>query len=391
MFKTLKDAKLEGKRVIVRVDFNVPLDDKGNVSEDDRIAAAIPTINYLLERGCKVILMSHLGRPDGKVVDGLRIGGVAKRISKLLGKDVKKLDDCVGRGVAAAIGKMENKDVVLLENLRFHAEEEANDKNFAKALASLADVYVNDAFAASHRAHASVVRIAEFLPSYGGLLLEKEVRELGSLLEKPSRPFVAVLGGAKVSDKIRLIENLLKKADRILLVGAMAFTFLKAEGCKVGSSRVEDDFVSDAKKLLKSEMVALPVDVVAANKFDAKARAKIVDACSIPDGWLGLDIGPETLKAFSKELSGARTILWNGPAGVFEFERFSEGTEKLARIISESKAASIIGGGDTIAAVKKFGLYGKFSYVSTGGGAMLEFLEGKKLPAIEALEKSKLR
>lgn len=385
MFKTLKDAEIEGKRVIVRVDFNVPLDDRGNVVEDDRIAASIPTIKYLIERNCKIILMSHLGRPDGKVVEGLRMDGVAKCLSQLLGKNVKKLADCVGSEVAAAVGKMKNKDVVLLENLRFHVEEEANDKNFAKALASLADVYVNDAFAASHRAHASVVGITEFLPSCAGLLLEKEVGELGSLLESPERPFIAVLGGAKVSDKVGLIENLLKKADRILIVGAMAFTFLKAKGCKVGSSRVDEAFVADAKKLLESKRIVLPVDIVAADKFDANARTKIVAAGSIPDGWVGLDIGPETLNIFRNDISSAKTILWNGPAGVFEFERFSEGTKKLARMISESKAASVIGGGDTIAAVKKFGLYGKFSYASTGGGAMLELLEGKELPAIAAL------
>ncbi len=387
MLKTIKDADIEGKSAIVRVDFNVPVDDKGNIVEDDRIAAAIPTIKFLVEKNCKVILMSHLGRPEGKVVEGLRMDGVAKRLSQLLGKDVKKLDDCVGSEVEAAVREMKNRDVVLLENLRFHAEEEVNDGDFAKSLASLAEIYVNDAFAASHRAHTSVVGIVGFLPSYAGLLLEREVRELGSLLEKPARPFIAVLGGAKVSDKIMLISNLLKRADRILLAGAMAFTFLKAEGCKVGRSKVENDFLSDARKLLESKRLVLPVDIVAADRFDNEAKTKTVAAGSIPDGWLGLDIGPETLKAFSKETSAAKTILWNGPAGVFELEKFSEGTRKLAGIISESKAASIVGGGDTIAAVKKFGLQGRFSYVSTGGGAMLEFLEGKKLPAIAALGK----
>ncbi len=390
MFKALKDLDVKGKKVIVRVDFNVPLDDRGDVVEDDRIAAVIPTISYLLERKCKVILMSHLGRPDGKVVEGMRLDGVAKSLSELLGAKVRKLDDCVGNGVEAEVKKMKNSEVVLLENLRFHEGEEKNDRSFAKALASLADVYVNDAFAASHRAHASVVGITDFLPSCAGFLLEKEVKELGGLLGKPQSPFIAILGGAKVSDKIKLIENLLKKADKILVGGAMAFTFLKAKGLSVGKSKVEDGYVGEASRLLESGKVVLPVDVVAADNFEAGAKTKIVAADSVPDGWLGLDVGQGTIEVFRKELSGARTILWNGPVGVFEFERFSEGTKKLAVMISESMAVSIIGGGDTIAAVKKLGLFGKFSYSSTGGGAMLEFLEGKKLPAIEALEKAEV-
>ncbi len=386
MIKTVKDVEVDGKKIIVRVDFNVPVDEKGEVKEDDRIRAVVPTIKYLVERNCSVILMSHLGRPDGKVVEGLRLGGVARRLSQLLGKDVKKLGDCVGGAVEDAVMKMESGDVVLLENLRFHREEEENGVQFARALASLADVYVNDAFAVSHRAHASVAGIAGFMPSYAGLLLEKEVNELGSLLEKPARPFIAVLGGAKVSDKMKLIENLLKKADKILIGGAMAFTFLKAKGFGVGNSKVEDGYVSEAARLLESGKIVLPVDVVAADKFDAEAKARTVAADSVPVGWSGLDIGPGTLAIFKKELDSAKTIMWNGPAGVFEFERFSGGTKGLALMISGSKATSIIGGGDTIAAAKKFGLNGKFSYVSTGGGAMLEFLEGKKLPGIKALE-----
>ncbi len=390
MFKTLKDVDVEGKRVIVRVDFNVPLDEKGDVTESDKIAASVPTIRYLTGKDCKVILTSHLGRPGGRVVESLRMDGVAKSLSKLLGLRVRKLDDCTGNDVEAEVKKMKSSEVVLLENLRFYEGEEKNDRNFAKALASLAEFYVNDAFAASHRAHASVVGIAEFLPSCAGLLLEKEVKELGGLLEKPRRPFVAVLGGAKVSDKIRLIENLLKKADKILVGGAMAFTFLKARGLSTGNSKVENGSVKEAARLLESGKIVLPVDVVVADRFDASADSKIAGSESIPSGWFGLDIGPESMKMFERELGKAKTVVWNGPLGVFEFDKFAEGTLQLARFISKSGATTIIGGGDTIAAVKKLGLYGKFSYASTGGGATLEFLEGKKLPAIEALEKSKL-
>ncbi len=386
MLKTIKDVDIDGKKVIVRVDFNVPVDEKGKVKEDGRIRAVIPTIKYLLKRNCKVILMSHLGRPDGKVVESLRMGGVAKRLAQLLGKNVKKLDDCVGSEVAAAVRNMKDGDVVLLENLRFHKEEEENGRKFAKALASLADIYVNDAFSVSHRAHASVVGITEFLPGCAGLLMEREVKGLRGLLEKPQRPFVAVLGGAKVSDKIKLIENLLKKADKILVGGAMAFTFLKAKGFSVGNSKVEYGYVGEAARLLESGKIVLPVDVVAADKFDASAKAKVVAADSVPDGLIGLDIGPETLRVFKKELTSAKTIMWNGPAGVFEFDRFSGGTRELAMIISKSKATSVVGGGDTLAAVRKFGLSDAFSYASTGGGAMLEFLEGKKLPGLKALE-----
>ncbi len=387
MFKTLKDIDVTGKRVLVRVDFNVPLDKNGNVVEDDRIKAAIPTINYLFGRNCKVVLMSHLGRPDGKVVEGLRMDRVAKRLSKLLGKEVKKLDDCVGSEVAAVVNKMKNNDVVLLENLRFHAEEEGNDKQFAKALASLADIYVNDAFGASHRAHASVDAITQFLPGCAGLLMERELEVLGKLLESPERPFIAVLGGAKVSDKVKLIESLLKKVDKLIIGGAMAFTFLKARGLNVGKSKVEDSGISEALRLLESGKMVLPVDIVVADEFKADAKRRTVRSENIPSGWFGLDIGPESVKLFEKELERAKTVVWNGPLGVFEFDKFSEGTARLAHFLSKSKATTVIGGGDTIAAVRKAGVEGKFTHTSTGGGAMLEFLEGKKLPAIEALEK----
>ncbi len=383
MFKTLREADVKGKRVLVRADFNVE-------GDDNKIRATLPTLQYLLKNNCKIILVSHLGRPNGKVVEELRLDGVGKSLSRLLGKKVLKLDENAGRNVKKAVDEMKGGGVLLLENIQFNPGECKRDESFAKELASLADVFVLDAFGQSHRDYASLALIQKFLPSYAGLLLEKEVRELGSLLEKPQRPFVAVLGGAKVSDKIKLIESLLKKADKILIGGAMAFTFFKAKGFSSGNSKVEDGSVSEASRLLESGKMVLPVDVVIADRFDANADSRIVRSESIPSGWLGLDIGPESIKLFERELGKAKTVAWNGPMGVFEFDKFSKGTVELARFISGLTATTIVGGGDTLAAIKKAGVEGKFTHASTGGGAMLEFLEGKRLPAIEALEKARM-
>src|SRR3989344_3123879 len=346
MLKKLEDAYFEGKRVLVRVDYNVPLKD-GKVADDERLKASLPTIEFLLKKKCSIILMSHLGRPNGKVADEMKLDSIADRLSELLNMKVKKLDDCIGSEVSSAVEKMEKGEVVLLENLRFHNEEEENNEDFAKALASLADVYVNDAFGASHRAHASVVGITNFIPGYAGFLLEKEVKTLGNLLKSPKKPFIAVLGGAKASDKIRLIENLQKKADKILMGGAMAFTFLKAGGYETGNSKVENDSVGEAGRLMKKGKIVLPVDVVIADRFEENASSKAVCADNIEKGWAGLYIGPETVKIFKKGLEEAKTIVWNGPMGVFEFDKFAKGTDEIARFIANSKAATVIGGGDT--------------------------------------------
>jgi len=387
MLSTLKDVNVSGKRVLVRVDFNVPLDESNSIKDDARIRAALPTIKYLLDKNCSIILMSHLGRPKGKVIDGLRMDPVAGKLSELLNVKVRKLDNCVGPEVAEAVKMMTGRKVILLENLRFHKEEEANDPSFAKKLASFADIYVNDAFGASHRAHASVVAITKFIPGCAGLLLQKELEALNSLLTDPKKPFVAVLGGVKVSDKVKLIQNLLKKIDKLLVGGAMAFTFLKAMGYEVGKSKIENDFVNQAKKLMESGKIVLPVDAVVGDKLDKTARAKIVPVDGIAPDMLGLDIGPKTVSLFKKELDSARTVMWNGPMGVFEFPQFATGTVEIAKHISELNAKTVIGGGDTIAALKISHVGGTFTHISTGGGAMLEFLEGKTLSAIDALER----
>ncbi|MBS3100642.1 phosphoglycerate kinase [Candidatus Woesearchaeota archaeon] len=388
-FLTLNDLDAKGKRVLVRVDFNVPLDKKTNeIADDKRIRESLPTIKFLAERNAKVILCSHLGRPDGKVVDSLRMDKVALRLGQLLGRKAKKLNDCVGDEVKREIAGMNNGDVALLENLRFHPEEEANDENFSEQLAELADLYVNDAFGTCHRAHASTYGVAKHLRSAAGFLVEKELRVMGKAMENPDKPFIGILGGAKISDKIKVIENLLKKVDKLLIGGAMAFTFIKAEGKNVGASKVEDGQVDLAKKLLYNKKIVLPVDVVAANHFDANADSKIVDINDIPNGWLGLDIGPKTIENYKEILKNAKTVVWSGPLGVFEFEKFANGTKEIARFLTTLKATTIVGGGDTAAAAEKFGYAGKLTHVSTGGGASLEFFEGKKLPGIEALEES---
>ena len=388
-FFTLNDLDAKGKRVLVRVDFNVPLDKKtGEITDDKRIRETLPTIKFLTERNAKVILCSHLGRPDGKVVDSLRMDKVAFRLGQLLNKKVKKLNDCAGDYVKEEVMKMRDGDVVLLENLRFHPEEEENDDGFSRQLADLAELYVNDAFGTCHRAHASTYGAAQYLKSAAGFLVEKEIKIMGKAMENPDRPFVAVLGGVKVSDKIKVIESLLTKVDRLLLGGAMIFTFYKAQGKNIGSSKVDEAGIELAKKLMNNRKIVLPADVVIADKFDANANSKIADANSIPDGWMGLDIGPGAIDEYKGILSAAKTVVWNGPMGVFEFEKFANGTKEITKFLAELKATTIIGGGDSAAAVEKFGYAKKLTHVSTGGGASLEFFEGKKLPGIEALEQS---
>jgi len=388
--KTIKDLDIKNKRVLMRVDFNVPLDENLNITDDIRIKAAVPTIKYAVDNGAKVILMSHLGRPDGKVNDKMRLAPCAKRLEKLIGKPVLALKDCIGDDVKKAVAAMKPGEVVLLENLRFHAEEEANDPKFAKELASLGDVFVNDAFGTAHRAHASTEGVTHYLPSAAGFLVEKEIKYLGGAMDNPARPFIAILGGAKVKDKIKVIDNLLNKVDALLIGGGMAYTFLKAAGKTIGSSKLDKDGLDTAKAALdkaakKSVPILLPVDNIAADKFDAAANTKLVGE-DIPDGWMGLDIGPKTIKLFEDKLKSAKTIIWNGPLGVFEMDKFAKGTEEIAKYIAGLKGViSIIGGGDTAAAVAKFKVDDKMSHVSTGGGASLEYLEGDGLPGIDAL------
>ena len=386
---TVKDIDLKGKRVIIRVDFNVPLDGNLKITDDRRIREALPTIKYVLEKkAAKVILMSHLGRPEGKTTETLRLAPVAKKLEEFLAQKILMLEDCVGPKVQEKT-KNSVERVVLLENLRFHKEETKNDAAFAKQLASLADVYVNDAFGTAHRAHASTEGITPYLPSVAGFLLEKEITYLGKVVENPARPLVVILGGAKVSDKIELIENLIHKADAILIGGGMAYTFLKAQGKSIGTSKLEADKVEVAKALLEKAKAAgvnmtISSDFVVVTKFESSADMKIVK--DIPDGWMGVDIGPETRKRFKEILSSAKTIVWNGPVGVFENDAFAQGTKEIAEYIAGLKGVtSIVGGGDSAAAVSKFKLERAMTHISTGGGASLEFLEGKELPGIAAL------
>jgi 3-phosphoglycerate kinase len=387
---SVEDVELKGKRVLIRVDFNVPLDGK-QITDDTRIKAALPTINYVIEHGGKAILMSHLGRPEGKVAPELSLEPVARRLGDLLGKDVIMAPDCIGDQVKAMVSKMKEGDVVLLENLRFHAEEEKNDQDFAGKLAELADVYVNDAFGAAHRAHASTAGVTKYVSqAAAGLLMQKEINYIGEAIENPERPFVAILGGAKVSDKIGVIENLMKKADAIIIGGAMAYTFLKAQGEQVGNSLVEDDKLDLAREILKKSQdkdvpLYLPLDHVIGDRFAADANTKIVERGDIPDGWEGMDIGPATVEKYKGVLESARTIIWNGPVGVFEFDAFAKGSFAIAKVLAESDATTIIGGGDCVAAVQKSGYADKITHISTGGGASLELMEGKELPGIAAL------
>jgi phosphoglycerate kinase len=390
--QSVKDIDLKGKRVIIRVDFNVPLDERLNITDDMRIQAAVPTLKYILDqKPSKLIIMSHLGRPDGKAVDSMRLTPVAKRLEKLLGEKVLKLDDCVGETVRKRVETSQDR-VILLENLRFHKEEEKNDPKFAKELASLADIYVNDAFGTAHRAHASTEGITHYLPAVAGLLLQKELEYLGQAINKPKRPFAVILGGAKVSDKILLVENLIKKADYILIAGGMAYTFLKSQGKSIGNSKLEADKVDIAKKLLqeaktKGVHIELTQDFLVVKEFNDPSTRKIVD--TIEDGWQSLDIGPKTRKAFREILSKAKTVVWNGPVGVFEIDAYAEGTKDIAQFLAsltDKGVTTIIGGGDSAAAASKFGVDDKMTHISTGGGASLELLEGKVLPGVAALK-----
>ncbi len=388
--KMIRDVDVKGKRVLMRVDFNVPMNEKGEIVDDKRITAALPSIEYLIENEAKVILMSHFGRPKGQVVESMRMDPIATHLAKLLDKPVKKLDDCIGEEVQNAVNKMKNGDVILLENVRFHQEEEANDQAFAKQLAALGDVYVNDAFGTSHRAHASTAGVAQYLPAAAGFLMEKELEFLGQAVNNPKRPFLAILGGAKVKDKIAVIESLLNKVDILIIGGGMAYTFLKAKGYEVGNSLLDKERVEFCRGIMqqaeaKNVKLLLPVDVVAAKEFAADAENKIVAADNIPGNWQGLDIGPKTISLFSEAINEAATVVWNGPMGVFEWPAFASGTNNIAEALAKSKAITIIGGGDSAAAVEQAGLAHEITHVSTGGGASLEFLEGKELPGVASL------
>ena len=385
--KTVRDVSVKGKRVLMRVDFNVPLEN-GEVADDTRLRAALPTIRYLLEHSAALILMSHLGRPKGKISDELRLDPVARRLEELLGQEVIKLDDCAGAEVERAARALKPGQILLLENLRFHPQEEENDPTFAEQLASLGDVYVNDAFGTAHRAHASTVGVTQYLPAVAGLLMERELQMLGSVLKEPARPFVAILGGAKVSDKIGVIRSLLSRVDLLLLGGGMANTFLLAKGYELGESLVEKESLPVATEILAQAggKLVLPVDVVVADAFSEDANARTVGVKKVPPGWRILDIGPQTVGLFEQKLSDAGTVLWNGPMGVFEFPRFAAATVALASGLAKTKATTIVGGGDSAAALEQAGLANKMTHVSTGGGASLEFLEGKTLPGVAALE-----
>ena len=385
--KMVTDIDVAGKKVLVRVDFNVPIKE-GVIGDDTRIQAALPTIKYLLEQGAAVILCSHLGRPKGEAKPELSLHPVAEYLGALLEAPVTFADDCVGEKAKEAAERLEPGEVLVLENTRFHAGEKKNNPELAKAMASLAEVFVNDAFGTSHRAHASTVGVAEYLPSAAGFLLEKEIKYLGNAIAEPERPFVAILGGAKISDKIGVIENLLEKADRILIGGGMANTFFKAQGYNLADSLVEEEVVDVAKEILEKAggKLVLPVDVVIADAFSADAAMKTMDMGDIPQGWRILDIGPRSVEAFSDIINRAGMVVWNGPMGVFEFDKFAKGTFEIAKAVAESNAIGIIGGGDSTAAVKKSGLDDKIAHISTGGGASLEMLEGKMLPGLAALD-----
>jgi phosphoglycerate kinase len=393
----LTAADVAGKRVLVRVDFNVPLDENGNITDDTRIRAALPTIQDLTGKGAKVILASHFGRPKGKVVDSMRLTPAAKRLGELLGQDVVICDDCIGDGVAAKISAMANGQVAMLENVRFYAEEEKNDPEFAQKLAANADLFVNDAFGTAHRAHASTEGVTHYLsPSVAGYLIEKELQFLQNAIDNPQRPLAAIVGGSKVSSKIGVIETLLDKCDKLFIGGGMIFTFYKAQGLSVGNSLVEEDKLDLAKELMakakeKGVDFLLPTDVVLADAFSKDANAQTVSIDAIPDGWMGLDIGPDSVETFKKALSECKSVIWNGPMGVFEFDKFAAGTDAIANTLAEltgQGTITIIGGGDSVAAVEKVGVADKMSHISTGGGASLELLEGKILPGIAALDEA---
>ena len=387
--KTVEDINVSGKKVLVRCDFNVPLKD-GEITSDKRIVASLPTIKYLIDHNAKVILCSHLGRPKGEFKPEFSLAPVAKRLSELLGREVKMAKDVVGESAQALAAELKDGDVMLLENVRFHAEETKNDPEFSKALASLADIYVNDAFGSAHRAHSSTTGVADYLPAVCGYLIQKEIEFMGGALENPKRPLVAILGGAKVSDKIGVINNLLDKVDTLIVGGGMAYTFFVAKGYHVGTSLVEEDKVELAKDMMnkaaeKGVKFLLPIDNVVGKEFDADTEYQTINSDEFPEGWMGLDIGPKTRELFADAVKGSGTVIWNGPMGVSEWDHFANGTIAVATAVAESGAISIIGGGDSAAAVQKLGFADKMSHISTGGGASLEFLEGKELPGIAAL------
>ena len=389
--KTVKDIDLKGKKVFVRCDFNVPMDENQNITDNTRIVAALPTIKYLLEQNCKVILASHLGRPKGEVKPEFSLAPVAKELSKLLGQEVLMAKDVIGESAKSLAANLQEGQVMLLENVRFHREETDNDPEFAKQLASMAEVFVNDAFGTAHRAHASTEGVSHYLPSVSGFLIEKELKFLGDALNNPERPFVAILGGAKVSDKIGVIDSLLEKVDTLMIGGGMAYTFFKAQGYEVGNSLCEPDKCELALNLMKKAeekgvKFLLPVDTRVGKEFKPDTESKTVAWTEIPEGWEGFDIGEKTIEMFKNELKTAKTVVWNGPLGLFEFDQFAIGTNEIAHALAELDATTIIGGGDSAAAVEKAGLADKMTHISTGGGASLEFLEGKKLPGIECLQ-----
>jgi phosphoglycerate kinase len=389
--KTVRDIAPKGKRILMRADFNVPMDENRKITDDSRILGALPTIQYLLDAGAKLILMSHLGRPKGEVNPKYSLAPVAVRLSELLNKPVKMSKDVIGEDAKKLVAELKDGDVMLLENLRFHKEEEANDDGFAKALASFGDIYVNDAFGTAHRAHASTEGVTRFIDtSVSGFLIEKELKFLGEAVENPERPFVAILGGAKVSDKIGVIENLLNKVDVLLIGGGMAYTFIKAMGGNIGKSLLEEDKIELAKNLLekaeeKNVKLLLPVDTLIADDFSNDANTDVVKTGEIPDDWQGLDIGSKTRELFASEIKKAKTVVWNGPMGVFEMPTFAKGTKAIAKAMAECGGTTIVGGGDSAAAVESMGFGDKISHISTGGGASLEFLEGKELPGVKAL------
>ena len=390
MKKTVRDIDLKGKKVLVRCDFNVPMDENKNITDTTRIIAAIPTIKYLLENDCAIILCSHLGRPKGEFKPEFSLKPVAKELSKILGKEVAMAEDVIGEDAKTKAANLKSGEIMLLENVRFHREETDNDEGFAKELASMAEVYVNDAFGAAHRAHASTAGVAKFLPAVSGFLIEKELECLGDAINNPERPFVAILGGAKVSDKIGVIDSLLEKVDTLLIGGGMAYTFFKAQGYEVGNSICELDKLDLAKEAMekakaKGVNLVLPVDTKVGKEFKPDTESKTVAWTEIPADWEGFDIGEKTIEIFTEEIKKAKTVIWNGPLGLFEFPQFSVGTNAIARLLATIDAKTIIGGGDSAAAVKKAGLEDKMTHISTGGGASLEFLEGKKLPGIECL------
>lgn len=385
--KTIEDVDVAGKRVLTRVDFNVPLED-GRVADDSRIEAALPTIQYLIDHHARVILCSHLGRPKGKPEPSLSLRPVAERLSDLLGRPVAFAPDCVGESAAQAVDRLQDGDILLLENTRFHPEEKANDPGFSRQMAALADVYVNDAFGSAHRAHASTEGVAHDLPAVAGFLMQTEIEMLSKALEDPQHPYIAILGGAKISDKIDVVRSLLKHADQMLIGGGMANTFLAASGYEMRESLVETDVLDTARQLLEDlgDSLRLPVDVVIADDFSAEAETKTVAVDSIPEGWRAMDIGPDTVAQFRAALAGAKTVVWNGPMGVFEFPDFAKGTNEVAAAVAEVEGTTIVGGGDSAAAVRRAGLTDRMTHVSTGGGASLTFLEGKPLPGLLALD-----